>query len=1012
MSTERTVRPAEGGIDMTMRPASQDMTMRPASQDITMRPASQDMTMRGVSNAVSGNGTVRGDGGIGHDDDVSDNSFVLKGVGYRNIQSLSNNSGEAQVFLVERDGEKYVLKIYYPSFDVNKKILQRVYNFDFEMIVKVYDFGKTYVDGKHRYYELMEYLQGGTMSDYHLNGDFDKFRRIALQGAAALAYCHQSNIIHKDVKPSNFFFRDKEHTELVLGDFGISSMLDQDGKAHKTTQARTPIYAAPEMYTDVIDGVVEVTTAVDFYSLGISLMALWLGESPMSTNERVMMRQKNEGRLPHIQELPERVRMIVQGLTVVNPNSRWGYEEVEEWFKGGSPKVDLSSPFLKYKSFIVDPEKNLVADNIHELIPLLLDNEALAIGYLYNGRISQWLESCGNQKLSTIVKDIVVNRYPVDQHAGLLAAVYAMEPTYPYKDIKGNLCDDTHSVAISMLSYPKEYGMLLSNPNDSLFLYLESHTKCNIKRIRSYFSKQDEQSRKVAVMRTVYEIDPEIPLLTRYPSSSLKEIVHAYGKENLQEDDWHCLTDGRLLSWMYSHEDRMACESLRIMTQGQPYSETLAYKVLYNLDREAAYDLKSAFTPNQIGERLNERLKNGEHLSEKDFEVEMRDFLDLNGRFSYYAQLHGWTEMLSEFTRCFDMKSEENRNRMGAYDARTAVYRFCRILGVTPTYLLPEGLEVTDGRNLDMSNSTQLRSEIRNGALAQWMSVFYHENPDADFSEEYAYENTLVEWLAALGKIDPTQTYYKRFVEAREETLKRVKDVRDNWRKAKRRENFWRTTFYGLCGLWILLILLIGVKDRTYLLNHTFLSIGLPLGGVTAIIVGTRAFFRGYDFMLSCLWGLAGALSSFIPILILRYFDQSHPSMFNVAIVFMTLIYMLVCHLTDFRGDQKADSKLISEVLEDDIKSTLLEPLYYTFKTKAYKFNGSKFGLLNDVTDQVRSISGESVLHYVLWSVLAFVLVLEFVVFSPTLLNVSNPNSDNLKASPTELIKQIEKDVE
>ena len=129
---------------------------------------------------------------------------------------------------------------------------------------------------------------------------------------------------------------------------------------------------------------------------------------------------------------------------------------VEEWFKGGSPKVDLSSPFLKYKSFIVDPDRNLVADNIHELIPLLLDNEKLAIGYLYNGRISSWLESCGNQKLSTIVKDIVVNRYPVDQRAGLMAAVYAMEPTYPYKDIKGNLCDDAHSVAISLLSYQKD----------------------------------------------------------------------------------------------------------------------------------------------------------------------------------------------------------------------------------------------------------------------------------------------------------------------------------------------------------------------------------------------------------------------------------------------------------------------------------------------------------------------------------------------------------------------------
>ena len=120
---------------------------------------------------------------------------------------------------------------------------------------------------------------------------------------------------------------------------------------------------------------------------------------------------------------------------------------------------------------------------------------------------------------------------------------------------------------------------------------------------------------------------------------------------------------------------------------------------------------------------------------------------------------------------------------------------------------------------------------------------------------------------------------------------------------------------------------------------------------------------------------------------------------------------MLVCHLTDFRGDQKADSKLISEVLDNDIKSMLLEPLYYTFKTKSYKFNGSKFGLLNDVTDQVRSISGESVLHYILWSMLALIFVLDFIIFSPSLLNVSNPNTNTLKA-PSEIVKQLERDVE
>ena len=1003
MSTERTIRPEN--LDSTVRSTDIGGTVRPASLDGTIRVTNTAAPSLGLD------GTVRADNMYIQLEDINDNSFLLKGVKYRNLQCLSDNSGEAQVFLVEKDGEEYVLKIYYPNFNVNKNILRAVLNFDFEMIVRVFDYGKTYVDGKHRYYELMEYLRGGTLSEYKLGGDVDKFRRIALQGAAALAYCHECNILHKDIKPSNFFFRDKEHTELVLGDFGISSMLEKDGKAYKTTQARTPIYAAPEMYTDVIDGVVEISPAADFYSLGMCLMALWLGGNPMSSNERVMMRQKSEGRLPHINELPERVRMIVQGLTVVNPINRWGYEQVEEWFEGGSPKVDLSSPFLKYKSFVVDPDKNLVADNIHELVPMLLENEKLAIGYLYNGKIGSWLESCGNEKLSTIVRDIVVNRYPVDQRAGLMSAIYMMEPTYPYKDVKGNLCDDVHSVAISLLSYQKEYGVLLSNPKDPLFLYLESHTKCDVDRIRSYFTSQNPKSIHVAIMRTVFEIDPEIPLMAKYPSSTIREIVKTFGRETLTEDDWHSLTDGRLLSWMYSHEDHMACESLRIMTQDQPYSSALAYKVLYNLDRESAYDLKGAFTPMQVGELLRERLKNAQYLSDKEFQDEMKDMTEIGGRFSYYAQLHGWTEMYNEHNRCFDFKSEENRERLGAYDVKTALYRFCRVLGVTPTYLMPDGTELVDGRSIDLLNNTSLfRNEIRNGSFAQWMAVFYHEDPFGEFSEEYAYEHTLEEWLMTLGKIDASQPYYKRFVNAREETSNRIKDVRDNWVRAKARESIWRTTFYALCGLWLLLILIFGVKHTDYLLAHSFLCIGLPLGGMTAVIVGTRAYFRGYDFVFSCLWGMLGALSSFIPIIILKYMSQSHPGYFNLAIVVITLVYILVCHLTDFRGDQNADNKLITEVLDDDIKSTLLEPLYYTFKTKSYRFKGSKFGLLNDVTDQVRSISGESVLHYILWSLLALIFVIDFIVFSPSLMNVKNPGDITISAS--KIIKQLERDVE
>ena len=188
-------------------------------------------------------------------------------------------------------------------------------------------------------------------------------------------------------------------------------------------------------------------------------------------------------------------------------------------------------------------------------------------------------------------------QYPVDKKAGFMSALYTMNPAFPYTDLQGNSCSDVHSVALALLAQQPQYGICLQRPNDPLFLWLETHVECDINRLRSYFTP-DADSR-VAVLKLVYEIDPEVPFLARHPSSTVKEISHAYGYCNLSDDDWQALCDGRLLSWMYSHEDMMACESLRILTQHKPYSVQLAYKVLYNLDREAAYDLREANTPEQ-----------------------------------------------------------------------------------------------------------------------------------------------------------------------------------------------------------------------------------------------------------------------------------------------------------------------------------------------------------------------------------------------------------------------------
>jgi hypothetical protein len=642
-----------------------------------------------------------------------------------------------------------------------------------------------------------------------------------------------------------------------------------------------------------------------------------------------------------------------------------------------------------------------------------MDNERLATSYLYNGRIPGWLEQCGNVKLSSAVKDIIVNRYPADQRAGLMASVYVMEPTYPYVDLRGNKCDDIHSVAISILSYMEEYAFALRNPNDNVFLYVEAHTKADVARLRSYFSPDSKLTQRVAILRLVYEIDPEIPFLVKYPSGNVQDIVHSFGYEDCSEDEWVSLSDGRLLSWMYSHEDLMACEALRIMTEGKEPTRSLGYKVLYNLDREAAYDLRDADNPYKVGEIMRDELKTWQDLTPEEFEEQVGEFADPNGRFYYFAQLHGWYEQLAQAKACFDLKSEENKERLGAYDLRTAAYRFCRYLGAIPTYLLEDGTELNDGTNFEKQTRRPiLLGAMRRGALSQWMSVFFHEDPHKNFEEPYSYERRLEEWVMNLGEVDQNQPFYKRLVTAKEETTRKYTNVKKEYSRAKRKEHRWRTTFYSLCGLWIALLVVFGIDNRADVMSHTSMTILLPVGGVSAIIVGMRAFFRGYGFVLSALWGVLGLLSAMVPIVTMKYVYNQHPGMFIPTAIILTLIYMLICHLTDYHRDSKMENQFISEVMEDDVKTSLMEPLVYTFKQKSFKFKGSKFAMLDDVTNQVRSISGESVLHYKVWTMMAVLMLAEMILFNPKLMNYKIPEKNKISLSPNKVLEQLQKDVE
>ena len=937
-------------------------------------------------------------------------TFALNGYTYNCLQRFPMESGEAQIYLVERDGKQYVLKVYYPNYHLQEEILQAVCSTNVEMVMHIFEYGHTYVGGQERDYELMEYLEGGTLKDYKLDGNFNRFRAIALQAAAALACCHNVGIIHKDIKPANFFFRDKGHRELVLGDFGISSSFDEEDEYVRTTQARTPAFAAPEMYDDVIDGEVEINSKSDYYSLGITMLYVWLGRMPFGRNERDMIRMKQEGRIPQMSDLPPRVALLIRGLTSINPKRRWSYNEVERWYRGEEVAVDQSNAVLRYKTFVLDAERNITAHDVKELVPLLNENREIATSFLYNKRISTWLDECGNAKMAVMLTDIIEHRYPTQPQAGLLSAIFTLDPKYPFHDVRGATCADLHAVSISIMQNAADYLVLLKDPLHPYFLYLETHTDADVNRIRSYFS--DPYADRRAIIKAVYETDPDMPFLAQAPSATVIEIVQAFGEDERTPDDWLSVIDGRLLAWMYRHCDVALCESTRILMEQQKMSERArAYAILYNIDRTAAFDLRQAKSESLVGQLMAEQMEQCQRLSDEAFEASMADFLEPRGRLHNYATLHQWTRTLRLLETCLPVDTREHRERLGVYDIKTAAYKICTGMGAHPLYRISDadGTAETwlhEPEDASMADKRLVRDEMRMGSLKQWMAVACHENPFADWGQPMSREHSIEHYLELVGQYDPADLHYKRFSKAKEEMDAKVSQSRTDWNTSQQRKRTWMLAFFGMAALWIIMLSSLGLHYSLNFHNNIYYYVCIPVGTAMAAMGAFYSYFRGNGVLFGLLWAIGGAATSFVPAGILDFCCWHFPNWLTTMSVILSIIYVVLAWLTAFNT---SDGQLeqLRQVFEIDKDQALREQLYHTYKTHSFKFKGSNFALLDDAVAEARATSEERILNCIIWSILLVVMVVLFVLYHPSLIGLTPPDIWSWKLKWWELEHQI-----
>src|SRR6059058_2761642 len=121
-------------------------------------------------------------------------------------------------------------------------------------------------------------------------------RRILKEVAEALAYAHNRNVIHRDIKPDNIII-DEETGRAMVTDFGIARALTDMGDSRLTATGMaigTPAYMSPEQSAGdrAIDG------RSDLYSLGVVGYQMLCGQTPfVATNTPSML-------VKHLSERP------------------------------------------------------------------------------------------------------------------------------------------------------------------------------------------------------------------------------------------------------------------------------------------------------------------------------------------------------------------------------------------------------------------------------------------------------------------------------------------------------------------------------------------------------------------------------------------------------------------------------------------------------------------------------------------------------------------------------------
>ncbi len=314
---------------------------------------------------------------------------------YTVIGSLKVTTGEADLFLCTKDNKQFVAKIYRRSCAIKNDVAEILKVLNSPYVATLYDFGLF----QGMPYEILPYYSKGSVSGRTFSLEQLK-NNIIPSINEGLRSLHLKNVFHKDIKPANLMLLDDESGVAII-DFGISSVTEDGNTVLLTKTGMTPVYSSPEAMKSMF------SELSDYYSLGITIFELFVGETPYQNASAEEIAQYTAlQKIPFPDTFPEELKELIQGLTYsditnrqdkTNPNRRWTYEEVCKWLKGEKqviPGMSKASLFEEIPSYLfLDVEY----DCLENLVVALAEHWEDGKKQLYRGLLSGYFKKFNPQ---------------------------------------------------------------------------------------------------------------------------------------------------------------------------------------------------------------------------------------------------------------------------------------------------------------------------------------------------------------------------------------------------------------------------------------------------------------------------------------------------------------------------------------------------------------------------------------------------------------------------------------